>query len=70
MLKRYNKPEIALLALAGFLFLAKYSYDTSRETSYTKEQVSGFNALVLDASHNHYLSDENARKVIQLYGKQ
>lgn len=58
---RYNKPEIAIIALLAFLFLARYSYE--QPVGYTHAQVASFDRLVVRSDGQR----TNAEKIRYLY---
>lgn len=64
--RRYNKPEIAILALAAFLFLAKYSWNQPQD--YTHQQVDSISRLLEKVSKPQTMTEVNARKMVYLYG--
>ncbi len=64
-MKQLNHPATAILALAAFLFLAKYSY--SQPTSYTHQQVRSVDRLVERVSKPVNMSEVNARKMVYLF---
>lgn len=56
-----NSPTLAILLLAGFLFLARYSLD--QETSYTPEQINSVKQLLerKSGAHKHNTESSNGR---------
>lgn len=63
--KRYNKTEIAIIALLAFIALGKYSYD--KPVGYTQHQVDSMSRLVEKMSKPTHMTEANARKMEYLY---